>query len=278
LWTFRRNEKDVIKLYDSLSDLMHVTTSGDMLNFGYWEKEKTLPLEAQKNMCEKFAIISKLSSNQNIVDVGSGLGAPALLWDSKYDPAKLYCININFKQLKTSKNNYTKNNHINSLNFLNSTATTLPFVNESVDRVLSLESAQHFKPLKNFVSESFRILKKDGILAVAMPVLSENHPYPSMKLGTLSMTWSSEHYSIDFVKSKIKEQGFENINLKKIGSNVYEPLANYYFKNRDLIKTKISNHYPPYVEKILFKSLGKMKEASKKKIIDYVIVTCQKNN
>ncbi|MDP3779675.1 MAG: methyltransferase type 11, partial [Nitrosopumilaceae archaeon] len=32
-WTFRRNEKDVINLYDSLSDVMMIATGGDMLNF-----------------------------------------------------------------------------------------------------------------------------------------------------------------------------------------------------------------------------------------------------
>lgn len=255
---------------------MQIATGGNMLNFGYWEEDTIMPLDAQKNMCEKFAKISKFSSNQNIVDVGSGLGAPALLWDSKYTPAQLSCININFKQLKNSKNNYIKKNQNGDLNFLNSTATALPFSNESVDRVAALESAQHFKPLKNFISESFRILKKDGIMSLAIPIMLENHSSPMMKLGTLSMTWSSEHYSMDFVRSKINEIGFENLNLEKIGSNVYLPLANYYFDNRDSIKQKILHQYPSYVEKILFKSLQKMKKASEKKIIDYIFVTCQK--
>ena len=271
LWIVRRNEKDVINLYDSLSDLMQIATGGNMLNFGYWEDDITVPLEAQKKMCEIFAEKAQLNSNQKIIDVGSGLGEPALLWVSKYNPVILSCININFKQLKNSKNNQN-----DSLNFFNSTATTLPFANKSVDRVIALESAQHFKPLKNFISESFRILKKDGILALAIPVMVSNHVFPMMKLGSLSMTWSSERYSIDFVKSTINQTGFKILSFEKIGSNVYEPLANYYFKNRYSIKQKISEHYPSYVEKILFKSLHKMKESSEKKIIDYIFVICRK--
>ena len=274
LWTFRRNEKDVIKLYDSLSDLMRTATGGNMLNFGYWEKDTTNPLDAQKKMCDIFAQKSQLDSNQNIVDVGSGLGDPAFLWYSKYKPDNLSCININFKQLLTSNNN----NKIGKINFLNSTATMLPFANESVERVVALESAQHFKPLKNFISEAFRILKKDGILALAIPVMVSNHISPMMKLGSLSMTWSSEHYSIDFVKSTINQAGFKTLSFEKIGSNVYEPLADYYFDNRDSIKQKISVHYPSYVEKILFKSLHKMKESSEKKIIDYIFVICLKSS
>jgi len=38
----------------------------------------------------------------------------------------------------------------------------LPFSKNSADRIIALESAQHFKPFKDFISESHRILKKDG--------------------------------------------------------------------------------------------------------------------
>ena len=80
MWTFRRNEKDVVKLYDSLSELMRIATGGNMLNFGFWEEGTSLPLDAQKKMCEIFAQKAQLNSNQSIVDIGSGLGDPAFLW------------------------------------------------------------------------------------------------------------------------------------------------------------------------------------------------------
>lgn len=281
LWTFRRNEKDVINLYDSLSDLMKITTGGDMLNFGFWDNTTSTPLEAQNNMCTIFGKMARLASNQHIIDVGSGMSSPAIQWYSNYHPAELTCVNINFKQLQNSIKNITKsigikNNDTKNFNFLNSTATMLPFESESVDRVVALESAQHFKPLRNFISESYRILKKNGLLALAIPVMIEKHTTPMMKLGLLSMTWSSEHYSIDFVTSLLKQEGFNDIDLQKIGSNVYEPLARYYIENRESIKPRISSQYPSYVEKILFKSLNKMKEVSQKKIIDYILITCQK--
>ncbi len=280
LWTFRRKEKDVVNLYDSLSDLMRLATGGDMLNFGYWDDETKSALDAQKKMCTIFGKKALLESNQHIVDVGSGISSPAIQWYLEYSPVKLSCININFTQLHNSINNVYKsiptNNTDESFNFVNATATTLPFENESVDRVLSLEAAQHFKPLNNFISESLRILRKNGILALAIPVMSKNYTASMMKLGTLSFTWSSEHYSEEFVKSTLKQEGFNNIDLQKIGSNVYSPLANFYIENRTSIKNKILQYYPSYVEKILFKSLNKMKEVSEKKIIDYILISCTK--
>src|SRR3990172_8709557 len=206
LWTFRRNEKDVVNLYDSLSDLMKITTGGDMLNFGFWDNTTSTPLEAQNNMCTIFGKIARLTSNQHIIDVGSGMSSPAIQWYSNYHPAELTCVNINFKQLQNSIKNITKsidikNNDAKNFTFLNSTATMLPFASESVDRVVTLESAQHFKPLRNFISE---------------------------------------HYRIDFVTSLLKQEGFNDIDLQKIGSNVYEPLARYYIENRESIKPRIS--------------------------------------
>ena len=280
LWTFRRKEKDVVNLYDSLSDLMRLATGGDMLNFGYWDDKTRTPLDAQKKMCTIFGKKALLSSEQNIVDVGSGFSSPAIQWSLEYSPVKLSCVNINFTQLHDSIKNVNKSiktDNINeNFNFLNATATTLPFEKESVERVLALESAQHFKPLKNFISESYRILKKNGILALAIPVMAENHYASMIKLGSLSITWPSEHYSTEFVNSNLKQERFRNIDLQKIGSNVYEPLAKYYIENREYIKNKILQYYPAYVEKILFKSLNKMKQVSEKKIIDYILVSCQK--
>ncbi len=251
-----------------------------MLNFCNWDDKNRTPLDAQKKMCTIFGKKALLSSEQNIVDVGSGISSPAIQWSLEYSPVKLSCVNINITQLHDSIKNANKSiksaNINENFNFLNATATTLPFEKESVERVLALESAQHFKPLKNFISESYRILKKNGILALAIPVMSENHSASMIKLGSLSLTWPSEHYSTEFVNSNLKQERFRNIDLQKIGSNVYEPLAKYYIENRESIKHKIIQYYPAYVEKILFKSLNKMKQVSEKKIIDYILVSCQK--
>lgn len=282
LWTFRRNDKDIVNLYNSLSNLMKIVTGGDMLNFGYWDDSTSSPLLAQEKLCSIFGKMAKLETGQNVIDVGSGFSSPAFQWMKEFNPKKITCVNLNFSQLKNSfQNNEStetngQKNLKENLNFLNATATYLPLSDESADRIVALESAQHFKPLRNFLSESYRILKKDGILTIALPVMVNFHSAPIMKLGLLSMTWSSEHYSIDFIESLLKEHGFHIEGKQTIGSNVYEPITKYYIENRDFLKTKIKSHYPPYVEKILYKSLIKMSDVSKKKIIDYMIIICRK--
>ena len=268
-WTFRKNEKDVINLYNTLSPVMQLATGGTMLNFGYWSSKHLDPISAQENLCDVFGNLSELSTAKNAIDVGSGLSAPSKLWRDSYPDLKLYDVNINFKQLCFSK--YQKN-----IQFLNATSTKLPFANNSVDRVLALESAQHFKPLDDFISESKRILIPSGFLVMAVPITMNNSSFG--KLGLLKFTWSSEHYSLDYLKNLLTSNGFKIIDETLIGSHVYDPLADYYVKNRKILRNNIVKHYPGYMEKILYKSILKMKKASEEKIINYVLLKCVLEN
>jgi len=266
LWTLRRNEKDVINLYDSLSPVMQVATGGSMLNFGYWTDKINEPILAQENLCDFFGKLAELDNAQTVVDVGSGLSAPAIFWRNLYENLNLNCVNINYKQLCFS------GPEIN-IEFINSTSTKLPFTANSVDRVLALESSQHFKPLDSFISESKRILKKSGILALALPVTLSHTSL--RKMGILKFTWSSEHYGAEYIKKLVIDKGFTITNERLIGDQVYSPLADYYVKNRDSLKKSIKQKYPDFVEKILFKSMLKMKKSSEEKMIDYLILKCK---
>lgn len=262
LWTFRRNEHDVINLYNSLSPVMQLATGGDMLNFGYWNGNASGLAEAQDNLCSLVDDIAELGSAKRLVDVGSGLSAPATLWKSAHDSLDISCVNINLQQLSSSKQPYASP--------LNATSTALPFSDKSADRIVALESAQHFKPLDKFMKESRRVLEPGGLLVIAMPVVTEAHPF--FKLGILSWTWSSEHYGVDYVKSSITSNGFKIKDIRRIGHQVYEPLTDYYVLHRGFLRENILKRYPPLLESVLYNSLLKMRDVSRKGIIDYIVI------
>jgi len=265
-WTIRKNEKDVINLYNSLSPIMQLATGGSMLNFGYWLDGTSDPISAQKNLCSYFGKMAELENAKNVIDVGSGLSAPAIFWRNNYEKINLFCVNINYDQLSFSGPQ-------RNIEYLNSTSTKLPFADNSVDRVLALESSQHFKPLGDFITESKRILKKNGMLLLALPVTLHNTSITT--LGILKFTWSSEHYELKYVQNLVNSLGFTISDEELIGKNVYAPLADYYIENRNKLKKLILQKYPNYVEQILYKSILKMKKASEQKTIDYVVLKCR---
>ena len=270
-WTFRRNEKDVVNLYNTLSPVMQLAVGGDMLNFGYWENGSTTPIAAQQALCSKVGKLGELDSAKNMIDVGSGVAGPARFWSNEYPELDIICVNTNFTQLQ----NAVSGKNLERINQHNSTSANFPFASDSIDRVIALESAQHFKDFDNFISESKRVLKNNGILVIAIPV-ARKFEDSLMKLGILSFTWSSEHYSTDFIKTKLNDHNLEIMEIDSIGEKVYSPLTKFYIQNRKEIKQNLNSVFPSYLEKILYKSLLKMKEVSESKTIDYVLIKCRK--
>jgi len=273
---------------------MQITTGGNMLNFGYWNNNTQNPLQAQYTLSTMIGEFASLQSAGTLIDVGSGYSAPAFQWISQYNSLKILCININLQQLKIAVDIKSNNQRLDNSNALvslnasrsnkiihiNATSTMIPVKNDSVDRIIAFESAQHFKPLIQFIRESNRLLKRSGILVIAIPVIINSSNSLSLplfvKLGILSVTWASEHYKVEYVKSMVKTNGFQIKDLKYIGSNVYEPLASYYMKNREKLRKRVVKEYPKFLETILYRSLLEMNNASRKGIIDYLLLKATK--
>ncbi|MDE1728115.1 class I SAM-dependent methyltransferase [Candidatus Nitrosotalea okcheonensis] len=272
LWTLRRGEGDIVNMYNYLSELMQISTGRNFLNFGYWDNATKSPADAQTNLCNLIGDMAELENARHILDVGSGFSEPAFLWKKAYPNITITCLNINPNQLKFA--NIQKK--ISEINLVNATAVKIPISDRSCDRIIALESAQHFRPIKEFISETGRILKKDGTAVFAIPVLSKPSKFSVLKIGILKMTWSSEHYDIDAIKKIIQDIGLNITEIRLVGSNVYPPLAEYYIQNHRFLRSEILKRYPSYVETILFRSMLKMKQAATNHTIEYVLIKCTK--
>jgi SAM-dependent methyltransferase len=331
LWIVRHNELDTINLYNSIAPYVQIATggNGNMLNFGYWNHNKKSvyisPIEAQEELTALIGKFGDFQLSQRVIDIGSGFSAPAAQWKITYSFLDIVCVNSNSQQLSTAAKTlipliapatgvYTFNADTNNANvstadvvrqpvtsvtcgnivsLINATATTLPFADECVDRVVALESAQHFKPLQNFFKESARILKPGGLLIIALPIIISltdskinwsQFIHQFRKLGILYFSWASEHYTLDNIESSLKSEGINIEDIQHIGHYVYEPLANYYIQNRKLLKKTIKDYLTSNVqvmsfeiiEKIIYRSALKMKNLSQKAIIDYVLIKGEK--
>src|SRR5918999_689686 len=303
LWIIRHNEIDTINLYNSITPFVQVATGGNsnMLNFGYWSKNKKIldmnPLHAQRELSALIGKFGDFQSSHRVLDIGSGFSAPATQWKSIYNFLDIICVNINSQQLSTAAKTlvpsitttaifHTINTDIDGsvistanvkgrpiatsamcgdiLSLVNATATTLPFADGCVDRIVALESAQHFKPLQNFFKESARILKSKGLLIIAIPVImgspgskidKDSFIQQFKKLGILYFSWASEHYTLDNVNSSLRSEGLA----------INDSLSS----RTQIIAFKI-------IENIIYRSALKMKSLSQKGIIDYILIKCKK--
>ena len=275
---------------------MNITSGGKFLNFGYWDTEVSNPIDAQIKLTNIVGEFGHFYNANYILDIGSGYSIPALTWLNSYPTVKIYCINLSYKQIIEGKTISDQNklleesssthgpfkNPNDRLTHINSTSTFLAVRNNTMDRIVAFESAQHFSPFVDFIREARRILKQFGILVIAIPVLVYKQPgkriplYELRNLGILKITWASEHFEIEFIKSMIETNGFRIEEVMYIGSNVYQPLANYYIKNRNSLRRMVLKRYPKFLELVINRSILKMKMTSENGIIEYALVRAVK--
>ena len=267
LWNHRHSGKDVVKIYTKFSPLMQIGADTKMLNFGLWNDSITLH-EAKRQMSEYIARFGNFESSSKILDVGSCFCIPASIWKEVFPHLEIYCLDLNFSQL----------NHDGVAKIvmpINSSSSHTPFSNGVFDRVVALESAQHFTPLEKFFVESKRVLADDGTLVIAIPI-TENMGLVPLRLGILNITWISKKYSKNYVLQCAKRAGFVIEKQESVGNLVYQPFADYYIENRDVLKQKLENIYSQNLERWIYSSMKKMKQLSENKVIDYLLLALKK--
>ena len=162
LWTFRRNENDVVNLYNTLSPVMQLATGGNMLNFGYWHKEDVSPVNAQNRLCNKIGELAELKSANSLLDIGSGLSAPAIIWAKLYPGVNISCLNINYIQLQLAKKIVKEKISNSMINVINSTSPGPAPTNITFGFLTPLFIHHSINILNNFVFDKNTYLIKNS--------------------------------------------------------------------------------------------------------------------
>lgn len=317
----RRDERAVVNIYQAFMSYARIFTQTNMINFGFWTQENTSIRQAQEALCTLTGNLAELNTAKNVLDIGSGLSGPAEQWNLEYKFINsLICIDVNYQALKMSRAIYGKYGSDNEvmvessdksdvtnkqyitkhngavLSRVNATATCLPFGDSSTDRIIALESAQHFKSFLEFIRESHRVLKKTGLIVLAIPVITSPKPSGMSRfrilnslrnlrvLGILSMTWASEHYELARIKSVISQEHFVIKDILSIGKSVYIPLTDFYIQDRKEFRSIVLGKQSSFlkkitldiVERIVYRSALKMKQLSLSGHIDYVLIKATK--
>lgn len=147
-----------------------ITFSEDTHNwhFGYWpENSKRATFEeAQDHMTD--LIINRLpqKEGQSILDVGCGIGGPAIRLVKKMNCFVTGITNSHF-QIEKAQVLTEKNNLSNQISFQFADAINLPFGNESFDATIALESMGQIPDNDKAMGEIARVLKPGGTFVFA---------------------------------------------------------------------------------------------------------------
>lgn len=131
------------------------------LHYGFWEKDTKNFSESLINTNNFLADKLKIKSSDTVLDAGCGVGGSAI-WIAKTFQAKVIGITISEKQMQEAQRlaKANKVDHLVTFMIRNYLDTKLP--DGSFDVVWAIESVCHAENKKDFLKESFRLLKNGG--------------------------------------------------------------------------------------------------------------------
>ena len=258
--------------YDQLKCVLKCIDGNDKdyMNFGYWDNDKMNLGEANIEISDK--LINTLSNKGGkTIDVGCGYGEQDIYWSSKYK-MDIMAIDISEKQINVAKDK-AGGNKINNLEFKQGSATSLPFEDDSYDKIVCLESAFHYSPRVKFFEESNRVLKDESEMVIADITIKTNMygVRPSILINFFKRLLSIPEENLitkgDYIK-QLEEVGYE-VETTDITKNTFEPYFRYFYKN-----LKLPNAFLNFVFHFLGKTL--IVPCLKDFPLEYTIYKCKK--
>ena len=196
--------------------------------------------EASEQLALLAANKAKMVKGDTVLDCGFGFGDQDILWTTKLNPDKIIGLNITKSQIKRAREQVAEAGLEDRIDLREGSATEMPIEDESVDLVVSLESAFHYHSREDFFKEAFRVLRPGGRLVTA-DILPTQEPDDIFKKIEHWFSWNliavkfnipdENYYLIPTYEEKLTKAGFEGLDVSSIRDDVYIPLHDYFSGN-----------------------------------------------
>jgi SAM-dependent methyltransferase len=174
---FRQDRNPAARVYESIGSDFFLAPAPGWLNLGLWEGPGSE--DEAGAACRRLVetVAAPLPRAGVILDVGNGLGAQDLVIADVLRPRRLVAVNITEWQLSAGRDRLRQAAAL----AVAGDATRLPIGSGSVDGVISVEAAFHFRSRRAFFDECFRVLRPGGVLSTS-DISAERMPWTPLEL------------------------------------------------------------------------------------------------
>jgi len=160
---FKQGGNPAARVYESIGPDFFLAVAPGWLNLGLWEGPGSEREAGQA--CRRLVrtLASALPAGGVILDAGNGLGTQDRLIAETSRPRRLVAVNITEWQLTAGKDRLRQAGAAP----VAGDAARLPIAGQTVDGIISVEAAFHFRSRKAFFAECYRVLRPGGVLSIS---------------------------------------------------------------------------------------------------------------
>lgn len=257
-----------VQLYYSVFTDFFMLLSRDRKMFNY----------GQETLCKQ--TVATLSQQGHWLDVGCGVGGPAIYLAEQLPDINITGINITVEQVALAQHNLQQADLTDRVNIIKGDACAMPFNKNAIfDGLYAIETAFHFPDKKAFIEEAFRVLKPGAVFSCADMVIREagisknnalfTHIFHSW-LGVMNMYKASEWQTL------LETVGFKNIIIEDVTDYALKEGLTDANQRIKLHREEIEQAFPKFIINSVYKGNQWVINDVESRPIRYVIIRAEK--